>query len=221
VGTVGELAQKVRQALAVDAQYEGITIPSGIRRVMRRLLRDYNFPKSVKRYTSPATTLNQVSYTLPDGMKRPLEVRFFDPVAKTWTIRLERREGFSLPYTDSDVEGRYGRYFWLEGNNLLVDTPMPVAGLQMIVWYQSQLVDAATETWMLDDMEDIIFSMSVMKLAAELRKPEVMQAFAPLVGEEMTSIAIYANELEWNGLQMQMREPRGLPSARYPAQVTG
>lgn len=218
--TVAELAQKVRGALAVSSEYEGVTIPNAIRSSMRRLLRDYNFPKSIRRYQSVVSgvPIGTTNHTLPAGFKRPLEVRFFSPSTQQWTNRLERREGFALPQPDSDVEGQYGRYYWLEGNDLVVDTPMPIdQTLRLTVWYQSMLLDAASEAWLLDDMEDLIFSRAVLKAAAELRKPEVANVYAQLVAEEMQSIAIYANELEWNGVEMQMREPRGLPSPRYPA----
>lgn len=220
--TVAQLAQKVRGALAVSSEYEGTTIPDGIRRVMRRLLRDYNFPKSIKRiYANGDTTLGQVAYPAPEGMKRPLEVRFFNPADNTYSRRLERREGFALPYTPEDENDAFGRYYWLEGMNIVVDTPASAAAaaanIRMLVWYQSMKLDAETEVWMMDDMEDLIFSSACMRLGAELRKTEAAQAFASLVGEEMQSIAIYANELEWNGVEVMMREPRGLPSPRYPA----
>jgi len=221
--TVAELAQKVRAALAVNAEYEAVTIPSAIRRVMKRLLRDYNFPKSVKRYMTNGpdgpfgVEIGAVAHAMPPGFKRPLEVRFYYPAEGSWTNRLERREGFALPISDDDVDSRYGRYYWLEGNNLVIDTPMPVNNLKLVVWYQSMLLDAEAVAWLLDDMEDLIFTSSVVRAAAELRKAEAMQAFAPLLQEEMQSIAIYANELEWNGVGMQMREPRGLPTPRYPA----
>lgn len=216
--TVAELATKVRTALSVSQDYESITITNGIRRTMKRLLRDYNFGKSIKRATLD-TSVGQIEYTLPPGMKRPLHLRFFNPADNTWSYGLERREGFTFGATGSDTsyDGRpYGQHYWIEGTKLFIDTPMPAAGLKLVFWYQSTLLDLDTETWLLDDYEDLIFSRSTMILATELRKPEVMQAFAPLVSDEMQSIAIFLNELEWNGVEMLMREPRALPSARYP-----
>lgn len=219
--TVSQLAQKVRVALAVSAEYEGSTLPDAVRGVMRRLLRDYNFPKSVIRVTSAdAEAVGKTQYVMPAGLKRPLEVRFFDQANNAWSRRLERREGFSLPYGSDGfgpaAEDLYGRFYWLEGNKLVVDTPMPAAGLRLTLWYQSMLVDAAAEQWMLDDMEDLIFSRAVMEAGLMLRKTEAANAYASLVAEQTKSIAMFANELEWNGVELSMREPRALPSDRYP-----
>jgi hypothetical protein len=215
--SVADLVPKVRQALGVSSEYEAITIPHGIRRVMKRLMRDYNFPKSVRRFEVAGVAIGTQSFDLPTGLKRPLEVRFRNPVDGTFTNRLQRREGFTLPTGEDYAELRYGAYYWLEGSKLWVDRPMPVAGLTFTLWHQSLLVDAFAEDWLLTDVEDLIFTSSVTRLAVELRKPEVAGAMGPLMQEEMQSIAIYANELEWNGVEVQMREPAAMPTARYPA----
>lgn len=218
--TVTEMSSMVREALAVSSQYEGTTIPTAIRQVMQRLLRDYNFPKSIRRATLANIGPGTVQYAMPKGVKKVFGVRFYNPTDNTYSKHLERREGITLAPADPAPDDIYGRYYWIEGNTLFIDTPMPIIvgqPLSLVIWHQSTLVDAAQEEWMMDDLQDLIFSRSVVRLAAQLRKPEAMQAFAGLVTDETQSVAIYSNELEWEGVQMVMREPRAMPSPRYPS----
>jgi hypothetical protein len=62
----------------------------------------------------------------------------------------------------------------------------------------------------------VLYYFAMTRAAAEFRKPEVAQTFAPLWQEEAASLAIYTNELEWGNVRMQAMEPRRLPQERYP-----
>jgi hypothetical protein len=218
VTTVAELAAKVRVAAAVSSTYDGTVVTDAITRTMKRMLRDYNFPKSVRRQTWAGAAIGAQSYPVPAGLKRPLELRFTNPVDGTWSDELERKDGFVLPQV-GDTERPYGRYYWIEGTNLYVDRPMPVGGLNLVLWHQSLVVDTESTTWLLDDFEDLIFSRACFLLTSELRKEELAPVFDARVQDEMTSIAIFANELEWQGMNMMMREANGPRGQRYPASL--
>lgn len=216
--TVADMVPRVREALGVNSSYDAATIPDGIRGVMRKLLRDYNFPKSIVRLEYPALTVGVQSFDAPAGLKRPLQVQFYDPAESQWSEPLRRRDGFTLP-TVSTTRLGVSRYYWLEGTKLWIDSPIDTgtAGFTLQFFYQSQLVDDTAEVWMLDDFADVIFTYSVVRLAPEVRKPEVMQAFGPLQEIDQQSLAIYVNELEFAGLDMQWREPRDTQfEERYP-----
>jgi hypothetical protein len=57
----------------------------------------------------------------------------------------------------------------------------------------------------------------LLRGAAVFRKPDVAQIYSQLWADERQSLAVYANELEWNNAVIYQREARGFPSERYPA----
>src|SRR4051812_3033146 len=105
--SVDALVPRVRTALGVSSQYDSEEIPNLIRGRIGRLLRDYNFPKSVQRAFlgtganatdgNPTLVLDEDSFDLPAGFKRDLQLRFRDPDLDAWSQPLQKREGFILP----------------------------------------------------------------------------------------------------------------------------
>lgn len=235
--TVEALVPKVRKALGVSSAYDSEDIPDLIRSSIGRLLRDYNFPKSVSRYylgsggTADGTNgtllaLGDQSFALPAGFKRDGMLRFYDPSDQTWSDPLEKREGFVLPaelyadvvsvtpYSSSAITKR----FWLEGLTLWLDLAIDTDGVgkQLVMWYQSQAVDTTSEAWMTDDFESAVKYLSIMRGAVDFRKPDVAKDYAELWADEQTSLAIYLNELEWGNVVMMQRERRTATLSRYP-----
>jgi hypothetical protein len=210
--SVQDLVPEVRSALGVSSSYDDEKIPALIRRCVNRLLRDYHFPKSVKRADFLNAVLDTKEFTLPAGFKKELEVRYYNPGDLTYSDPLRKRERFQLPYPSG-----VPYYYWLEGEKLIVDTAYSadLVGYSTFIWYES--MDAAgNEDWLTTDFADSVFYLSVTRGCAEFRKPEVMQTYAPLWDDERTSLAIYLNELEWGNSDIRMREARGYPPERYP-----
>lgn len=210
--TVAALVPEVRGGLGVNASYDDDKIPALIRRNIKRLLRDYHFPKAVQRAPDTVLALNDNVITLPVGFKKELEVRLFDPTDSSWSAPLTKRERFQLPYP----AGR-PYYYWLQGQELLWDTPIDASrvGWKMVLWYESMDVPP-NEDWMTDDFEDAVRLLSITRGAAEFRKPEVLQTYAPLWQDEQQSLAIYLNELEWNNAEIMMKEAKQPNILRYP-----
>lgn len=210
---VNDLVPEVLGALAVSSSYADEKIPALIRRSINRLLRDYHFPKSVKRVDFASAVAGTTEFNLPAGFKKELEVRYYNPGDSTYSDPLRKRERFQLPYPRGTPY-----FYWLEGERLVVDTPFSesMTGFSTYIWYES--MDAAgNEDWFTTDFPDAAFYLSVVRGCAEFRKPEVMQTYAPLWDDERTSLAIYLNELEWNNADIMMREARGYNPERYPA----
>ena len=210
--SVDALTPEVRSALGVSESYDDEKIPALIRRSINRLLRDYHFPKAVKRQDFTNLLLGSKEFTLPDGFKKELEFRLYDPSDESYTDPLSKKERFQLPYPDGGP-----KFYWLEGLKLVIDTPLDLArvGFSAFLWYES--MDWLTnEDWMTEDFEGAVYHFSVVRGAAEFRKPEVAQIYASLWADERESLAIYLNELEWNNADIRMREARGFPSERYP-----
>lgn len=210
--TVEELIPEVHGPLAVSSSYADTIIPQLIRRTINRLLRDYHFPKSVQRIEFLNAFLNSQEFTLPAGFKKELEVRYYDPTTDSWSEPLVKATGFRLPYPSGQPY-----YYWLEGQKLVVDTPYSASmvGFNTYIW--AETMDAASnEEWLCEDFPDAVKYFSIVRGAAEFRKPEVAQIFGPLWQDEQQSLAIYLNELEWGNIRMNMREARGYPPERYP-----
>jgi hypothetical protein len=217
--SVASLTPRVREACGVSTAYDDETIPALIRRCIRRLLRDYHFPKSVRQLNYD-TILGQGSFTLPVGFKKELGVQWYDPSGEgSWSDPLSKAPGFRLPQPDS-----IARWYWLQGLDLMIDTPVADTLMNDFVlqlFYESLLVETVgeelgNEDWFTEDFDDVLFYCAVVKGAVEFRKPEVAQAFSPLYAEEITSLAIYTNELEWSNVRVQMMEPRRFSTERYP-----
>jgi hypothetical protein len=208
-----DLVPRVRKALAVSSSYEDTDIPDLISETINRLLRDYHFPKAVAKASFNGALLGDREFVLPAGFKKELEVRYQDPSDGSYSDPLRKREGFQLPYPSG-----VPYYYWLEGNKLVVDTPYPqsMVGFNTFVWYESMDV-ASNEAWITADFAAAVRLFSIVRGAAEFRKPEVAQVYGALWQDEQASLAIYLNELEWNNAQINMREARSVPRERYPA----
>lgn len=209
--TIEALVPRVRKALGVNSSYDADEIPGLIRDACNRLLRDYHFPKSVKKQDYLALAEGTNGFALPAGFKQELEIRYFDPSDGSYSDPLRKREGFRLPYPSG-----VPYYYWLEGTNLRIDTPFSAAmtGFNAYIWYESMDVDG--NLWITDDFAPAVRYLAITRGCAEFRKPEVMQTYAPLWQDEQTSLAIYTEELRWNNAEINMREARGYPSCRYP-----
>lgn len=210
--TVDTLVPLVRSALGVSSSYDDEKIPDLIRRTINRLLRDYHFPKAVKKYEFTNLLLGSKEFTLPAGFKKELEVRLYNPTDVSWSEPLRKKERFQLPYPDGSQ-----MFYWLEGTKLIIDTKLDSAqvGWSLVLWHESMDV-ASNEAWLCDDFPDSVMYFSIVRGAAEFRKPEVASIYGPLWTDERESLAIYTNELEWNNTEIRMREPAGYPSERYP-----
>jgi hypothetical protein len=218
VTTVAELVPSIRQALAISADYDAVTIPAAVRRVMKRLLRDYNFPKSIQMLELSAVP-GASSFGMPASYKRLLQVRWVEyeaNVPASWSDPLHRRESFVMPTRADAVSGGLNTtvglatHYWVQGLLLKINNAVPsfVTGhdTRLQIYFQSMQIDEATEAWMLADMEDLIHTYTCVRLAMELRKMEAYQAFSSMLGQDLQSIAIFSNELEWEGVEMTMHQ---------------
>lgn len=215
--TVASLTPRVRTALSVSNSYDAEEIPAAIRRSISRLLRDYHFPKMVRLHEYALSTLEQQAFTLPAGFKKDLQVRLYDEdhisyADRKWSEPLRKLGSFTLPPRD-----RVPRHYWLQGLDLMLDTPVEEVFLnyKLQLYYESQDL-AFNESWIVADFEDTIFYMTCARYAIELQKPEVAQAFSDLWDDERTSLAVYLNELEFNNYDILMHAPGEADHSRYP-----
>jgi hypothetical protein len=225
--TVEAMTPRVREALGVSAQYDAETIPFAIRRTIKRLLRDYHFPKSVADWTwkttntdpDPILAVGQTVFPLPAGFKKDIQIIYTQPGVDVYSTYysdpLKKLEGFRAPHVGCEWNAKY---YWLAGGNFIIDkslVTLPTEPLGLTLTYENWDVKL-NENWMCEDFEDVIFLFCVYRTAAEMRKPDVMKAFQPLWQEEQASLAIYTNELEWDNVNVMMREPVWVHSDRYP-----
>jgi hypothetical protein len=215
--SVASLTPRVRTALGVSDSYDAEEIPAAIRRSIQRLLRDYHFPKMVKKHEWALSALEQQEFALPAGFKKDLQVRLYDFAHasiedRKWSEPLRKLQSFTLPPRD-----RRPRHYWLEGVNLVLDTPVTDLFLnyKLQLYYESQDL-ASNESWITADFEDTIFYMTCARYAIELQKPETAQSFAVLWEDERASLAIYLNELEFNNYDILMHAPGEGSQDRYP-----
>lgn len=206
--TIATMTPIVREALGVSSSYDATTIPAGIRRAIAFMLRTWTFPQALVT-TNIAIALNAKQIALPaTGVGKIRAVRLKDGTG-TLFKRLRRTLLGELPRADGPS------YYWQEGNILKLDTAVTESGYSADVWYSSTDVTAA-DPWITVDFEDIVFTLSTMRLAQELRKPEVLQAFAASWQEQVPSLAQYLNEVEFNDLDVRMKpEVNPTPTDRY------
>lgn len=195
-----DLVVRVREALSVNSSYDA-AIETGIKKTGERLLRDYNFPKQVKRQVFAAAGVGVKEFTLPAGFKKVLGVRFYQQEngEDFWSERLSRFDGFMLP-----IGKLMPSCWWLEGTKLLLDAGLPSASLDVVLWLQMQDWTGNAD-WLLADYEEALFYFSIVRLAPQFRKKEVLEVFSSLWQDERTSLAVYTNELEFDDLEMVMR----------------
>jgi hypothetical protein len=201
--TETQFAERLLEQLSLDESHLP-SIESAVRRYAKKLLRDYNFPKSIATETFIPAALQQ-EYTLPTGWKKILQVYFkdiTDPAAPTYGDPLGRTEGFRRPREDGIPE-----YFWIAGTSLWTDIQVPAADYattRLIVLYQSGDIDSNID-WMLEDFEDILHTLAMFRLSSEHNKTELAAIWAVLWQEDMRALAIYANELEFEDYRMYMK----------------
>jgi len=214
--TLAEFCARLADRLSVDSTYEDEDLPSSVKRYVKKLLRDYNFPKSVEVTVFAHPAAGTQSYTIPSLFKRELQVVWMDdtePTKPTYGVPLRKREGFIQP----DPDG-ISRYYWIQGSLLWTDIVIPAdsPNTNLVLAFQSIDVDAHLG-WMMDDYEDVLFSLSMMRLSGELSKPELAKVWAALWQEDRTCIAVHLNELEYTNLDMVQRETGHRTTERYPA----
>lgn len=213
MSTLEQLTARIREALSVDVTYEAEIIPFAIDRAARRLLRDYHFPWAIAKKVFTGLTVGQQDYTLPLALKKELLVLFYDTVDDSYSRPLLKREGFLLPRTDGEP-----RYYWLYSSKLVTDVKVPVestASLELHVWYESA-DPALNMDWLLSRFEDILFTYTTFRLAAERGKKEVAEIYGPLWMDERQALAVYLNELEFDNMELVQREPDQSNLSRYP-----
>jgi hypothetical protein len=215
MSALDDLIPRVRQMLSVKSEYDDTTIRPGIVEAMQRLLRDYNFPKSVKRLTTAAPGQVQ-TLPFPDGVKRPLELRLMNPLDGSYTDPILRREGFTR-----STLAPFPEYYWVEDGLIRLDKMLTAdyGACNAVFWYQSMVPDAALQQYLLTSFPDVVKYKAVVALALELRKTEAAQAFAPMWTEAQVSIATFVNELEWNSVEATMHEAHQRVFDRYPASL--
>lgn len=215
--TISEFCELLQERLGLDVSYTATDLPGAVNRYVRGLLRNYHFPKSVRvhMWTHPAE--GSQAYDLPADFKKDLQTLWMDdsdPAVPSYGQPLRKWESF-VPL-DSD---RIPRRYWLQGTKLWTDLVMPSdsPNSNLIMVYESN-DPAYSLTWMLEDLEDVLFSLSMARLSAELNKPELAQVWLPLWKDDEKALAIYVNELEYANLDMQMRQTDNVAySERYPS----
>lgn len=212
--SIASLTPRVREALGVSSSYDAATIPAAIKRAAQRLLRDYNFPKALTN-SNIVLQFGVQDYPRPAGSGKILRVQYYNPTDDTYSEWLTRLDRAGLP-----INGGYSSHnWWTFGTRIFVsnkaDQQAVSQGMVLNVHYLT--IDPDVATWIYDDFEDVLFYMTVYREAAAMRKPEVQQAYQALYTEELQALAIYLNELEWDGVVVNQREERIRFTERYPA----
>lgn len=205
---IDDLTPVVREALGVSSSYDALTIPAGIRRAIAFLLRTWTFPQAVARVNVAIADGAQQIALPASGVGKIRAVRIRD-AGSTEFKRLRRTLLGELPSTNGPM------FYWQEGNLLKFDTAISGTGYSADVWYSNVDVDVA-EPWITSDFEDILFTLSTMRLAVELRKSEVAGTFQQIWTEQVPTLAQYLNEVEYNDLDIRMKpdlDPK--PAQRY------
>lgn len=201
--TIAALVPVVREALGVSSSYDATSIPAGIRRAIVFMLRSWTFPQALVA-ANVVITINTNLVLLPTV-----------GVGKIHTVRLKDASGEMHKRLRRTLIGETAvhtgpEYYWQEGNRIVLDTKITEAGYSADVWYNSINVDSA-DSWITADFEDIVFTLSVMRLAQDLRKPEVNAAYATIWQEQIPTLAQYLNEVEYNDMDIRMK-PSANPS---------
>jgi len=207
--TIAAMVPVVREALGVSSSYDTVTIPAGIRRAIAFMLRTWTFPQALEMSNFPIADGAQQIALPVTGVGKIRAVRIRDATS-TLFKRLRRTLVGELPHSQGPL------FYWQEGNILKLDTAIDGAGYSIDVWYNSTDVDAA-DPWITADFEDVTFTLSTMRLAQDLRKPEVLAAFSQTWQEQVPTLAQYLNELEFNDLDIRMQPEINVqnPNERY------
>lgn len=210
-----DMVPSLRETLAVSSAYDDTTILPGLRRAAAFLLRTYNFPKSLTLFTSAALAIAAKEVVLPvNNLGTVVVVR----LTKAGPPAIYKRLRKTLIAEPPRVGGP--QFYWLQGNKLVLDTPMAEAGWVLEVWYHNT-DPVAAEAWLSGEFEDILFTRAVVNLALDLRKPEVYQAYNSIWSEQVPTLATYLNEVEFNDLDIRMGPMNSEVTPRYnPSQAS-
>lgn len=210
---IDDMVAKVRGALSVAASYDPVLLQA-VNGAIERILRDYNFDRSIKLQKSLDLAVGADNVDVPSGLKRPLMVRFHQldgTGAHLYSERLDRATGFVLP-----PQGQDPTHYWLMDGKLYWNLATPEAGLDLFFWYQSRDV-TTNQDWVLADFNDAIFYLSVIRAAPLVKKAEILSTYTPLWADERSSLAIFTHELEFNDVVMYQREAAPRRGERYPS----
>lgn len=192
-----DMVASVRETLGVSSGYDASLILPGIQRAATFLLRTYEFPKSLTVFTSPALALNAKTVALPAASVGKIKAVVLFNAAGSHFKRLRKTLVGEPARSDGPV------YYWQEGTNLVLDTPLAEAAYTVKVYYVN-VSYATNEAWLSSEFEDTLFALSVKRLALDLRKPEVAAAFNDIWQEHIPTLAQYLNELQFNDLDLRM-----------------
>lgn len=212
--TYAAVRDTVVAAASVSTGNDALVL-GAVNRAAKYLLRNYNFPESLTYTALPtATSLGEgdTTVTLPSGVGKLKGVRLkqtnVDPV--TYMV-LHRREETVLPTEGGPI------YYKRLATTLELDTELDDETYKIELWYQTVLL-ATAETWLTDTYEDVLFHLAMLRAAPILHKPELIQTYAPLWQQDEKVLAVYLNELEWEGMHLRMGSDEITTLAeRYPA----
>lgn len=208
-----DLVDDIRDALGVTSAHD-VTVSAALRRVVRQLLRNYNFPKSVIRYETPVFAVGARSAALPTECGKIKNVRLVDRRVTPYLYkRLRRREEGVIPYVSGPEA------YYIEGGLIYLDTALPEAGHVVELWYQT-LDPALVETWMSTEYEDVLFHFAAFEAAPLVRKPELQQAFGQAMQVDIQILGPFLHELEWGDMDLTYEHTPAFRE-RYPANVSG
>lgn len=207
--TRDELIEDAREALGVSSSWDA-KIKRKLDDSVRYFLRNWNFPRAgeiVKRNSLNSGT-KEILMTSPS--KRIMLVQLQDnrSPGQTFYKNFQRSSGFRLPHArDQGVPG----WWWTIGDRIIFEQGLPESGLDIWV-YRQHLDPSLGLEFMLEEIPDALLIHLVYTNAPGWRKTEAAQAYAPLWAEQVKSLAIYANELEFEGVFLEM----GAPGSRTP-----
>ena len=207
----GDILEDLRFGLGVSAEHNR-TMQRGIRRAAKKLLRAYNFRESLRKDVQPMGPDVDRITLMPDAGKVKLVVlTTMDGNTRQYKRLLRRPEGL-LPYYQGP------KFYYSEGFDLVLDTPLPADGLNYELWAWYQSVDPdLNEDWLSSTYEDVLEHLSGTELALKLRKPEAFEYYNRLWMEDVPILARYIAELEFTDMDMGFGDTREVALERYPA----
>lgn len=208
-----DLVPDIREALGISTAHDS-SIMRGLTRNARYLLRNFNFRESVRRSAALPLALNATSFPTPvdAGKIKAVRIRQLSGTAYLYK-RLRRREEGQLPQ-----RAEVGPvFYWYEPPIVRLDTPVPETGIDAEVWYQS--TDPAwAEPWLSSTYGDVLTHRVIYEMAPTKRKPEAMQIYSAIWQEDLTVLANYLQEIEFEDLEMRMGGDEPRPGfERYPS----
>lgn len=207
-----DLVPDIREALGVSTAHDA-SIIRGLTRNARYFLRNFNFRESVRRTAAVPLPLGATSFATPADAGKVKAVRLRQQSGLQFLYkRLRKREEGQLPQR-AEVGPMF---YWHEPPLIKLDTPMPETGLDVEVWYQST-DPVFAEPWLSSTYSDVLTHRVIYEMAPTKRKPEAMQIYSALWQEDLTVLANYLQEIEFEDLEMRMAPDARFVSERYPS----